>query len=115
MLLSSRNSVEDHHRAILRNTRGILFLGTPHHGSGFAKWAGLLAKFIGVVKQTNPDIVQVLERDSEVLARIQTEFHMMLRNQTLGQAGQVPDIAIICFYEEMPLQGIGKVRARRPF
>lgn len=110
MLLSSRNSAEEHHLAILQHTRGILFLGTPHHGSGLARWAELLAEFIGLAKQTNPEIVRVLERDSETLARIQTDFHTMLRSQNLGQAGQVPPMTITCFYEEMPLSGIGEVR-----
>jgi hypothetical protein len=109
MLLSSRNSGEEHHKAILQHTRAILFLGTPHHGSGLARWAAMLAKYIGLAKQTNPEIVRVLERDSETLARIQTDFHTMLRSQSLGQGGQVPLITIICFYEEMPLPGIGEV------
>lgn len=68
-----------HIRNILRSTRGIVFLGTPHHGAGLARWAELLARHLGIVKQTNHNIVDVLRRDSEVLARIQDSFHTMVR------------------------------------
>jgi hypothetical protein len=44
-----------------------MFLGTPHHGAGLA-----------ILKQTNPKVVEVLRRDSEVLARIQDSFHTMV-------------------------------------
>lgn len=62
-------------------TRGIIFLGTPHHGAGLARWTEILARYIGLIKQTNSDILQVLKSDSEVLARIQDSFHTMVRAQ----------------------------------
>ena len=105
--MSSLHSAEPHHQVILECTRGILFLGTPHQGSGFARWAEWPAKIIGVVKQTNRDILGVLESDSEVLARIQAQFHGVIRDRASRGA---PEISIICFYEEMPLPGLGKVR-----
>lgn len=105
-LLSSLHSAEPHLQAILECTRGILFLGTPHQGSGFSRWAERLAKFVGVIKQTNREILGVLENDSEVLARIQAHFHSMIRDR--GHRG-VPEISITCFYEEMPLPVLGKV------
>ena len=105
-LLSSRNSAETHLQNILECTRAIAFIGTPHSGSGFAKWAELLAKSIGLIKQTNPEIVEVLRGDSEVLARIQMDFHTMLRAR--GKSGE-PGIAITCFFEELPLPGVGEV------
>lgn len=91
---------------ILRATRGIVFLGTPHHGAGLAKWAEMLAMSVGLVKQTNPDILTVLKRDSEVLARIQDSFHTMIRARNQGG---LPPIEITCFYEELPLRGFGVV------
>lgn len=87
-------------------TYGILFLGTPHHGSGLAHWAETLAKAISMLKQTNAEILAVLKDDSEVLARIQNSFHTMIRSR--GQDG-LPAIEITCFYEELPLPGIGTV------
>jgi hypothetical protein len=83
-----------------------VFLGTPHHGSGLAHWAESLAKAIGVLKQTNAEILAVLKSDSEVLERIQSNFHTMIRAR--NQNGLAP-IEITCFYEELPLPGVGTV------
>ncbi|KAK8071357.1 LipA and NB-ARC domain-containing protein [Apiospora hydei] len=105
-LLASQNSPESHLRAILECTYGILFLGTPHSGSGLATSAERLAKLIGLIKDTNPRILGVLRRDSEVLSRIQDDFHTMLRSRTFDG---YPPISISCCYEELPLQGIGEV------
>ncbi|OCL11660.1 hypothetical protein AOQ84DRAFT_335546 [Glonium stellatum] len=105
-LISSRNSAEAHLHNIFDYTRGIAFLGTPHSGSGFARWAEQLAKLIGLIKQTNSQILEILRTDSEVLARIQADFHMMLRARIKNGSQQ---IAITCFFEELPLPGIGEV------
>jgi len=71
----------------------------------------MLAKSIGLIKQTNPQILQVLRSDSEVLARIQDSFHVMVRAR--NQEGIRP-IEITCFYEELPLPGIGSVSKSVP-
>ena len=105
-LLGSKNSADEHLRSIVLCTKGILFLGTPHTGAGLAKWAELMAKSIGFIKQSNSQIIQVLEGDSEVLSRIQTEFHTMLRAR--AKNGDHP-IDITCFFEELGLPGIGIV------
>lgn len=62
----------------------------------------MLAISIGLLKQTNPDILAVLEGDSEILAQIQDGFHTMARSR-------LPLIEITCFFEELPLAGIGVV------
>jgi hypothetical protein len=66
----------------------------------------MLANLIGLVKQTNPQILAVLESDSEALARVQDGFHTMVRSRTQDR---LPPIEITCFYEELPLPGIGVV------
>ncbi|KAL2199927.1 P-loop containing nucleoside triphosphate hydrolase protein [Corynascus similis CBS 632.67] len=104
-LFTSRQRTEPHLYNVLRLTRGIAFLGTPHHGSGLARWAELLSRSIGIIKQTNTQIIEVLKRDSEVLARIQDGFHTMVLAR--GREGQ--PIEISCFFEELPLPGIGQV------
>ncbi|CAI4216051.1 unnamed protein product [Parascedosporium putredinis] len=86
-------------------THGIAFLGTPHHGAALARWAELLSQSIGIIKQTNTKIVQVLRQDSEVLARIQDEFHNMIMARSKGEH----PIEISCFFEELPLPGVGQV------
>lgn len=62
------------------------------------------------MKQTNAEIVQVLKRDSEVLARIQDSFHGMVMARS--QYG-LPPIEITCFYEELPMPVIGLVSLPR--
>jgi hypothetical protein len=66
----------------------------------------MLAKSIGFLKQTNPKILQVLRDDSEVLARIQDSFHAMVRARNQEE---MQPIEITCFFEELPLAGIGDV------
>ncbi|KAK1837152.1 Tetratricopeptide repeat-domain-containing protein [Podospora conica] len=105
-LIKSKERPEQHLQNILGSTRGIIFLGTPHHGAGLAQWAELLSRSFGLVKQTNSNIVKVLRRDSEVLARIQDSFHTMV----MARSKQgLPPIEITCFYEELPLPGVGLV------
>jgi hypothetical protein len=101
-----RPSSESHLRNVLDATRGIIFLGTPIHGAGLAKWAEALAKSIGLLKQTNSQILAVLKNDSEVLARLQDSFHAMLRSRNQDR---LQSIEITCFYEELPLRGVGVV------
>lgn len=104
--MSAKQRPEEHLQKILECTRGIVFLGTPHHGSGLAHWADKLGIAIGILKQTNPEILATLKSDSEVLARIQDGFHAMIRQR--NQDG-FPSIDITCFYEELPLLGVGIV------
>jgi len=105
-LSTAQQRPERHLKQVLHCTRGIIFLGTPHHGSGLAHWAESLAKVIGVLKQTNPEILAVLRSESEVLERVQNGFHTMIRSR--AQDGLRP-IEITCFYEELPLPGVGIV------
>lgn len=105
-LVWAQQRPEKHLKQVLNCTRGIVFLGTPHHGSGLAHWAETLAKTIGLIKQTNPEILQVLKTESEVLERVQGGFHTMIRSR--AQEG-FPPIEITCFYEELPLVGVGVV------
>ncbi|KAI9761363.1 MAG: hypothetical protein M1840_001959 [Geoglossum simile] len=105
-LVSSQQRPDRHLRKIVESTRGIIFLGTPHRGSGLSRWARMLAKAISLIKQTNPQILQVLQPDSEVLARIQESFYTMVRAR--NQQGFRP-LEITCFFEELPLPVIGTV------
>lgn len=73
-----------------------------------ATWAAMLSKSLGLFKQTTTDILEVLKRDSEVLARIQAEFHTMVRDM----AHNGKPLSISCFYEELPLPGVGAVSRR---
>ncbi|QMW46615.1 hypothetical protein G4B11_010070 [Aspergillus flavus] len=102
-LFTSQIRPESHLHSILPSTRGIIFLGTPHHGASLAKWADFICRSISLVKQTNSEILNVLKRDSEVLARIQDGFLTMVRS--VGP----PPIEVTCFYEMLPVLGVGLV------
>ncbi len=65
----------------------------------------LLSRSIGIIKKTNTEIVKVLTHDSEVLAQIQDGFHTMV----LARSKEGQPIEISCFYEELPMPGIGQV------
>jgi hypothetical protein len=57
-------------------------------------------------KRTNTRLLETLSPDSEVLAWIQKDFHTMLRSRQ--KEGKEPP-KITCFYEELPIHGIGEV------
>jgi len=88
-------------------TRGILFLGTPHHGSNLAVWDGLFKTLLKIFRQPNFDIVDALKPRSEVLWRIERDFQTMLRARKDEGESQ---IEIKCFFEELPVPGVGMVR-----
>lgn len=85
---------------------GISFLGTPHHGADLAAWAKFGTIIARIVKHANSDIVSVLRPGSEMLARIQDGFHGLLR----VRREEGSEIALTCFFEELPLPVVGKVR-----
>ncbi|KAH9901850.1 hypothetical protein F4778DRAFT_771119 [Xylariomycetidae sp. FL2044] len=105
-LVIARQRPEPHLSNIMSSTHGILFLGTPHHGSALAQWAEMLSRHIGVVKRMNSKILEVLKQDSEVLAIIQDGFHTLVKARSKDR---LPPIEISCFYEELPLVGVGFV------
>jgi protein SERAC1 len=81
-------------------------MGTPHAGSSIAPWASKLSEFIGLIKQTNSDILDPLKRDSAMLALIKEGFFEMLRVRR--SEGKSP-IQITCFFEQLPLPLVGTV------
>ena len=82
-------------------------MGTPHCGSGLAEWAVIGSKFLQYFRRLNRSTLEVLQQESEVMGRIRQEFHTMLRGQDRSQH---KEIAIICFYEELPVRLIGEVK-----
>lgn len=101
----SRSSPEVHLNSLESSTVGLLFMGTPHFGSNKARWGGYCTAVVSLTSSPNKNIIEVLERDSEMLATIQHKFHEILR---LRQAKSRP-INITCFYEELASPNIGMV------
>ncbi|KAH8153172.1 uncharacterized protein LAJ45_02759 [Morchella importuna] len=103
-LLNSNTSHEDYIKEILRSTTAIAFLGTPHGGSNQAEMAIIGANFLKLFRNINKDILMSLTPASEALSRIQQDFHRVVNG--------LPDsrkIKITCFYEELPVKGIGEI------
>ena len=81
-------------------------MGTPHIGSAAADWAPPITRLANLLRRTNHDIIQVLRPGSEMLANLQQEFHVMLEDY---RRNHNKSIEIFCFFEELPVTGIGKV------
>ncbi|SLM33794.1 nacht and ankyrin domain protein [Lasallia pustulata] len=104
-LFQSRSHPEKHLQQISSCTIGIVFLGTPHHGADLAAWAKFGSTIAKTIKHVNSDIVSVLKPGSEILARVQDGFHGLLRLRRNEES----EIAVTCFFEELPLPLVGKV------
>lgn len=81
-------------------------MGTPHCGSGLAELAVIGSKFLRYFRQVNHGTLEILQQKSEVMARIRHDFHTMLRGRDQSRDRA---IAIVCFYEELPVRTIGEV------
>jgi protein SERAC1 len=102
--LDQSNNVRDtkpHLGHIFSATRGIIFLGTPHRGSGMTTLVKLVA-FVAQVALQDMDhsLIQDLERDSETLDRIRDSFSRILDKQVLK---------VWSFEEELVVTGGRKV------
>lgn len=94
LLVASRGP-EQHLKMIIESTQGVVFIATPHSGSALAGMARLPMQVFGLIRQVNSDLVSVLEIQSEVLERIQSDFLAVVR----GRASLNAPLNIACFYE----------------
>lgn len=93
-------------KAIFQSTCGIMFMGTPHHGSDKAKLGSILTRLSSIVRPTNRPLVGVLDPGSEILASLQQQFYILLENYAKNYR---KDLKIFCFFEELAVVGVGKV------
>ncbi|KAI9695703.1 MAG: hypothetical protein M1820_008466 [Bogoriella megaspora] len=106
----SESNAEKHLTQIERNTLGIVFLGTPHTGSGLAPFATSVARALKRIgKGVNPDIVEILKHDSQLLAAVDDWFYQWLRRRKEQSSN---DVHITCFWEELAYPVIGPVVTR---
>ena len=93
---------------------GIIFLGTPHAGSSLSKFALALGHFIqfSVVKSPNISNLDVLKKDSEVLAGIQKTFQTAIEKRGRQEKRR---LQIHCCTEEKPVQGLERVSVLGPW
>ena len=96
LVMSSQSKLE-RIQQIEASTSGIVFLGTPHHGSDLAKWGVFFSSLLNLAKPTNRAAVKLLRKDSEVLGDLQEDFHTLLeRRKDKGNR-----ITVVCFYETL--------------
>ncbi|KAH6883575.1 hypothetical protein B0T10DRAFT_494491 [Thelonectria olida] len=106
-LTLSKDNSAPHLSDIFTSTFAVAFLGTPNHGSDLAFWATLASKFIEPIKRTNWSLLAVLRERSEILDDVQSRFHTLIHNRE-QQKNPYP-IQLCCFFEELPLKGLGKI------
>ncbi|KAJ5892845.1 alpha/beta-hydrolase [Penicillium tannophilum] len=104
-ILLSQNAAEPQSRALFDSLEGIAFMGTPHKGAWMADWAKIPASVFGLVKSTNVMLLDILQRDNQLLDSIQVDFLTMIRRMRESGRG----IGIACFFEELPFPVIGKI------
>jgi protein SERAC1 len=107
--LISRGAAQQHLKDILESTAAIAFMGTPHFGSNKADWGMPMARFSSLLRKTNREIVKILKPGSKMLAHLQQDFHTMLDDRYKNQQKK---LEIFCFYEELPMDVIGKASCR---
>ncbi|OCL10293.1 hypothetical protein AOQ84DRAFT_430924 [Glonium stellatum] len=104
-LLVCDRASEKYQRDILSSTRGVVFLGTPHAGSDFQKYASAVAKIVNLcLVRTNRNILEVLNGRSEVLANIKNDFFAMVRTR---MENGLPTMRLHAFVEELPVTALG--------
>ncbi|KAJ5863192.1 hypothetical protein N7455_007260 [Penicillium solitum] len=138
-LLISRGSAQKYYKDVFESTAAIAFIGTPHLGSDKAAWALPLTRLANVLREANREMlkaftpgsemfaamqqefntmmedhrrnanretVKVLTPGSEMLATLQQEFHTMLEDCRRNHG---KTIEMFCFYEELEVNGVGKI------
>jgi hypothetical protein len=97
--LDYSNNVQDtisHLGHIFSATRGIIFLGTPHRGSGMTTLAKLVASVAQVALQdVNHYLIQDLERESPTLDKIRDSFSRILDKRVLKVWSFEEELAVI--------------------
>ncbi|CAI7616134.1 unnamed protein product [Penicillium glandicola] len=104
-ILLSRNNPETHFQDVFDALKGVIFMGTPHMGAWMANWAKIPANTFGFVKSINVNLIDVLQRDNQLLESIQRDFLAMVRQVREKGRG----LEVTCFFEELPTRGVGTI------
>ena len=105
MLSLSQTSHQTHLQRIESLTLGAVFFGTPMLGADLHAWASIGTGLSSILKQTNRDIVDILDPNSSMAESIRLD----ITNLVERRAHTKNPINIACFYECLPVHGYGKV------
>lgn len=75
---------EDHLYSIYVSTYGIMFFGTPHHGSNIVKMASIARRALTAlvpkkIMDTNGQLLDALQKNSETLQNITDQFVPLMK------------------------------------
>jgi hypothetical protein len=83
-LSESKNALDDHQglRDIYESTYAVIFFGTPHRGSSYAK-IGLVARNIAIAAgfDARDKIIRSLEPNSDILRILRSSFDRMVHDK----------------------------------
>src|SRR5436853_7234983 len=89
----SSNGID--YKSIFHATHGIVFLGTPHHGSSYASFGKHVARIVKFIRRdTNISLLRSIEQDSEILERISEDFQTMLTRRRLKVCSFVEELSM---------------------
>jgi hypothetical protein len=95
--MGDRNSSTDNMSMIAKYIQGMIFLGTPFHGSPLASWGEHLRRIIAVFTHTNKNLIRDLQ-DSDKLRDLAAAFAEVLGKRE----EQAENIRVAFFYETLP-------------
>ena len=81
--------------SIARMIKGMIFLGTPFHGSKIAGWGEVVRRIFQLVKETDQNTLKYLKPDSKELKDLRLGFPEVIRKRNQSPA----KIAVVFFFE----------------
>lgn len=79
------------HSEIAASTAGVIFLGTPHRGCGFATWGKIITSLASPLIHCEDRILKSLEDQSDVLVQRLHEFSRWLFSES---------VPVVCCFEK---------------
>jgi len=81
---------------IARMIRGMIFLGTPFHGSKIAGWGEVVRRIYNLVQKTDQNTLKHLTLDSKELKDLRLGFPEIVRKRN----STADKIAVVFFFEK---------------
>lgn len=97
-LNDSYRTLQERYKPLFKSTKGIIFLGTPHHGSDIAGWAVTASKLAKLALQdSNQRVIKGLSPNNELLSHLSEAFLQLVDKGNIG---------FHTFYETKAMTGV---------